>query len=152
MTCVGIPMLWAGQEFAENTGLAPDGQVRVRGYRPLHWDYFYNVATDPGGATVLPLVTLYRKLGALRRKHPALRSLQGNAKEESCNQDEKTLVYRRWMRSEVIVVALNFSESDRSVAIPFGHAGRWADVLEASYEHPEPPYSVTVTILPTVTG
>lgn len=141
LTSVGIPMLWAGQEFAENAGLATGGQVRGRGYRPLHWDYFYNVATDPGGATVLPLVTLYRKLGALRRD---LRSPRDNAKEESCNQDDKTLVYRRWSGSEVIVVALNFSDNERSVSIPFGHAGKWEDILEASYGNTAPAYSIQV--------
>ena len=98
LTCVGIPMLWAGQEFAENTGVATSGQARPRGYRPLHWDYFYNVAEEPDGATVLPLVTLYRKLGALRRGHPALRSPRENAKEESCRQDDKTLVYSPLVR------------------------------------------------------
>ncbi len=145
MTSVGIPMLWAGQEFAENTGLALGGQVRVRGYRPLHWDYFYNVASDPSGATVLPLVTLYRKLGALRRNHPALRAPRENAKEEYYDGDEKILVFRRWNGGEVIVVALNFSDSERYVAIPLGHTGNWVDILEASYAKPAPPYSVTVT-------
>lgn len=145
LTSVGIPMLRAGQEFAENTGLASDGQVRVRGYRPLHWDYFYNVATSPGGATVLPLVTLYRKLGSLRRDFPALRSQRQNAKEEFSDQDEKMLVYRRWLGNEIIVVALNFSDSDRSVPVPFGHAGTWRDILEASYGNQQPPYSINVT-------
>lgn len=145
MTCVGIPMLWAGQEFAENTGLAASGQVRVRGYRPLHWDYFYNVATTTGGATVLPLVTLYRKLGGLRRNHPALRAPRENAREELCDQNAKTLVFRRWLGNEVIIIALNFSSGDCSVAIPFGHAGKWEDILDACYRKPaESPFSVTI--------
>jgi hypothetical protein len=41
-------------------------------------------------------------------------------------------------------VALNFSDND-SVEIPFGHTGKWVDILEASYEKKEPPYSITVT-------
>jgi maltooligosyltrehalose trehalohydrolase len=147
LTCVGVPMLWAGQEFAENTGLASGGQVRVRAYRPLHWDYFYTVATQfsgRAGETVLPLVQLYRKLGTIRRKYPALRSPRENAKIEFSNVDEKTLVYRRWLDGEVIVVALNFSDDERIVTIPFGHTGRWEDVLDASYGNSEP-FSVTVT-------
>jgi maltooligosyltrehalose trehalohydrolase len=145
LTSVGIPMLWAGQEFDENTGLASKDQVRVRAYRPLHWDFFYKVSTDPSEKSpVLPLETLYWKLCPLRLNHPALHSPRENAKEEYCNQHEKTLVYRRWQDGEVIVVALNFSDND-SVEIPFGHTGKWVDILEASYEKKEPPYSITVT-------
>lgn len=136
MTSVGVPMLWAGQEFAENTGLAVSGQVRVRGFRPLHWDYFYNVATTPEGATVLPLVTLYRKLGNLRRAHPGLRAPRENAREEYSNPDEQVLAYRRWSDDDILIVALNFSDRDKQVPIPFGHVGRWVDILQSSYENP----------------
>lgn len=145
MTSVGIPMIWAGQEFAENSGLAESGMVRVRGFRPLHWDYFYNVAASTDGATVLPLVTLYRKLGNLRRKHLALRAPRGNAKEEYGSQEERVLVYRRWAADDILIIALNFSDSERYVPIPFGHAGIWVDVLEASYRNPQGPYSKLVT-------
>jgi 1,4-alpha-glucan branching enzyme len=143
MTCVGIPMLWSGQEFAENTGLSEEGLVRVRGLRPLHWDYFYNVATTHDGATVLPLVTLYRKLGNLRRALPALQSPRGNAKEESCDAEKGLLVYRRWQGKQVIVVAINFSVHERHVPIPFGHTGTWEDVLNSVYGNP--PFTITVT-------
>ena len=136
LTSVGIPMFWAGQEFAENTGLATGGLVRVRGLRPLHWDYFYNVAATQGGATVLPLVTLYRKLGKLRKNHPALRAPRENAKEEYCNTNNRLLVYRRWKGNEVIIVALNFSENEQYGPIPFGHSGTWVDVLDAAFNNP----------------
>ena len=144
MTSVGIPMLWAGQEFAENTGLATEGQVRVRGYRPLHWDYFYNVASNPGGSTVLPLVTLYRKLGKLRHQLAALRGSRKNAKEEYENLQDKVLVYRRWAGTEVLIVALNFSEGERWIPVPFGHTGTWLDVLDESYGNPSP-YTKMIT-------
>jgi 1,4-alpha-glucan branching enzyme len=145
LTSVGIPMLWAGQEFAENSGLAKEGLVRVRGLRPLHWDYFYNVATSTDGSTVLPLVTLYRNLGHLRRKHVGLRAPRENAKEEYSNQEERVLVYRRWAADDILIIALNFSDSERNVSIPFGHAGIWIDVLEASYKDEKYPYSKSVT-------
>lgn len=145
MTSVGIPMLWAGQEFAENTGRAMSGQARVRGFRPLHWDYFYNVATTPEGATVLPLVTLYRKLGNLRRAHPGLRAHRENAREELSNPEERVLVYRRWESDDILIIALNFSDQDKQVPIPFGHVGRWVDILQSSYENPLYPCSEVVT-------
>ncbi len=144
MTCVGIPMLWAGQEFAENTGLNYGEMVRVRGYRPLHWDYFYNPDRDSGEGTVLPLVTLYRHLGTLRRQHPALRSPRGHGRQEFWDRALKVLVYRRWQDDEVIVVALNFADTACSVPITFGHTGTWRDVLEASYGT-TPVYSEVVT-------
>lgn len=145
MTSVGIPMLWAGQEFAENTGLASSGQARVRDFRPLHWDYFYSVATTPDGSTVLPLVTLYRKLGNLRRAHPALRGPRENAREEYSNLDERVLVYRRWAAEDILIIALNFSDQDKQAPISFGHVGLWTDILQASYESPHDPCSKSVT-------
>jgi maltooligosyltrehalose trehalohydrolase len=145
MTSVGIPMLWAGQELAENTGLPASGMVRVRGLRPLHWDYFYNVATSTDGATVLPLVTLYRNLGTLRRKHAALQAPRENAKEEYFNLEERVLIYRRWTSDEILIIALNFSEQERYVPVPFGHNGVWFDVLEDSYDDHHEPYSKSVT-------
>lgn len=145
MTSVGIPMLWAGQEFAENTGLAQGGMARVRGFRPIHWDYFYNVDINTDDITVLPLVTLYRKLGKLRREHTALRAPRENAKEEYFNPEERVLVYRRWTAEEIFIVALNFSDNELYVPVPFGHAGVWVDVLEASYGNHQKSYSKSVT-------
>lgn len=151
MTSVGIPMLWAGQEFAENTGLATQGMVRVRGFRPLHWDYFYNVDAKIDGSTVLPLVTLYRNLGNLRRKHPALRAPRENAKEEYFSSEERVLVYRRWKVDDILIIALNFSDRELYIPIPFGHTGIWVDILEDSYNNGKPasmyrkPYSRSVT-------
>lgn len=136
MTSVGVPMIWAGQEFAENTGLASDGLVRVRGLRPLHWDYFYTAAAVGDGATVLPLVTLYRKLGHLRRSMAALRSSRQNAKLEYCDPSRRIMVYRRWKEGQVVIVAINFAAHEQSISIPFGHTGYWVDVLEAGYGHP----------------
>jgi 1,4-alpha-glucan branching enzyme len=145
MTSVGIPMLWQGQEFAENTGLATDGNVRVRAYRPIHWDYFYMPEEDSKGLTVLPLVTLYRHLGYLRHALSALRGGRTECKQEYCNSIDKVLVYRRWSSGEVVIVGLNFSDTEQSVDIPFGELGTWRDELDAKYEKPGEAYSVTVT-------
>jgi 1,4-alpha-glucan branching enzyme len=40
-TAKGIPMLWQGQEFAENWSLPDWGIGRNLFMRPLHWEYFY---------------------------------------------------------------------------------------------------------------
>ncbi len=136
LTCTGIPMLFAGQEFAENTGVAETGMVRVRGLRPLHWDYFYNEETTTDGATVLPLVTLYRKMGKLRKDNPALRSGRINGKTEYTDIASKILVYRRWKDGKIILVILNFAEYTQDVPVIFGHPGIWTDILDAAYNDP----------------
>lgn len=147
LTCVGIPMLWQGQEFAENTGLAEGDNVRVKARRPIHFDYFYNPESDSNNKSpVLPLVTLYRNLGNIRHSHPALRSHRNNAKVEYCNTNDKVLVYRRWCNNEIIIVALNFSDHEIHVPIPFGHSGTWEDILHGSYkENMASPWSIQVT-------
>ncbi len=142
LTCVGIPMLFAGQEFAENTGVPEGSMARVRGLRPLHWDYFYNAAPSAGDSTVLPLVTLYRNLGKLRAMHPALRSGRDMAKVEFLNESQKTLVYRRWKDNEVILVVLCFSEMPQNISVVFGETGTWTDILDGAYNSPA--HSVTV--------
>jgi 1,4-alpha-glucan branching enzyme len=38
----GVPMLWQGEEFAENYFLPEFGSGRVSLLRPLRWDYFYD--------------------------------------------------------------------------------------------------------------
>src|SRR5262249_52529286 len=63
----GVPMLWEGEEFAENYAIAGGGALRISFLRGMHWEYFY----DNDGS---PLVRVYRRMGKLRRALPALRS------------------------------------------------------------------------------
>lgn len=133
MTCVGIPMLWAGQEFAENYGLPSGGFARVRGARPLHWDYFYSPQNSVDGETVLPLTRLYRILGDLRQAQAALKGDRHQCVLEVKDLQSKVLVYRRWQGAEVLLVAINFSETAQEVDIPFGIVGTWTDMLKTAY-------------------
>lgn len=133
MTSVGIPMLWAGQEFGENYGLPSSGFGRVRGARPLHWDYFYSPMSSVGGGTVLPLTQLYRILGDIRKAHPALKGNRKNSVLEVEHLARQFLVYRRWEGAQIVLVAINFSDSERQVSIPFGEVGTWTDILMQAY-------------------
>jgi maltooligosyltrehalose trehalohydrolase len=133
MTSVGIPMLWAGQEFGENYGLPSSGMGRVRGARPLHWDYFYSPTSSVGGGTVLPLTQLYRILGDIRKAHPALKGNRENSILEVEHLARKFLVYRRWEGSQIVLIAINFSDSEQQVSIPFGEVGTWTDILKTAY-------------------
>ncbi len=58
-TCQGTPMLWQGQEFADNYDLPGQGNGRICFRRDVNWEYYYD---DFG----VPLVRLYRNLGTLR--------------------------------------------------------------------------------------
>ncbi len=133
MTSVGIPMLWAGQEFGENYGLPSGGFGRVRGDRPLHWDYFYSPESSVGGGTVLPLTTLSRKLGDIRKARPALRGERNHCVLEVEDLQRKVIVYRRWQGADVVLVAINFSETAQNINIPFGEVGTWTDILKTAY-------------------
>src|SRR6266568_3541809 len=62
----GVPMLWQGEEFAENYFLPDVGEGRVALLRPLRWDYFY----DGSGQ---PIVALIRKLLRIRRERAHIR-------------------------------------------------------------------------------
>jgi len=66
-TCQGIPMLWQGQEFAENYTLPSGGSSRISIRRSMYWEYFYDEVGQP-------LIRVYRQLGRLRRACRALRS------------------------------------------------------------------------------
>lgn len=133
MTSVGIPMLWAGQEFGENYGLPSSGFGRVRGARPLHWDYFYSPKSRVGDGTVLPLTRLYRILGDIRQTRPALKGDRAHSVLEVEHLDRQVLVYRRWQGADVVLVAINFSDDAQSVHIPFGEVGTWTDSLKKAY-------------------
>ena len=128
----GIPMLWQGQEFGENWGLTGGGLGRNLFERPLHWEYFY----DQEGKA---LVRLHRILGALRRSRRALNARGSfyyfNLQE---HLDQGVVAYHReadpapGQAAERLVVALNFSDRDADVWIPFPAAGQWAERIDGT--------------------
>jgi 1,4-alpha-glucan branching enzyme len=124
LTCQGTPMLWQGQEFAENYVLPPSGDLRVHFRRDLHWEYFYDV-----GAA---LVRLYRVLGRLRRTTPALRGRESFYDNVNSRPSDGVIIYHRrsTAANQVAVVVLNFSGSTRTVAIPFPDAGEYREVVD----------------------
>jgi len=128
LTSAGIPMLWAGQEFAENYGIPSGSQARVRGERPLHWDYFYKSQLSENQSAVLPLVSLYRSLCKIRNEQPALKGRIDQSKLEFLDPQKQVIVYRRW-NTGVIIVILNLSDFEQEINVPFGETGEWLDLL-----------------------
>ncbi|MGH9452497.1 MAG: alpha-amylase family glycosyl hydrolase [Terriglobia bacterium] len=129
-TCQGVPMLWQGQEFADNYHLPGGGSARVGLRRDMHWEYFYD---DYGS----PLVRLYRRLGLLRRTYGALRSRESYYYYQQSLQANRIIAYHRHAPAtpsqpeEFALVLLNFSDAAGSISIPFPKAGTWQEMVDA---------------------
>lgn len=138
-TAKGIPMLWSGQEFAENWGVPGGGLGRNLFERPLHWEFFY----DEAGKA---LVRLHRIMGALRRTHRAFRS-RGYFYyfHDPTHLAQGVLAYRRKADAEAgapaedLMVMLNFSDDEVEVWNPFPSAGIWREQIDGT----RPPLHVT---------
>lgn len=124
-TAKGVPMLWQGQEMAENWTL-PGGTDprRTLFSRPVHWEYFYD---GPGRA----LVRLHRRLGVLRHEHRALRS-RGDFfyVDDERHRRDGVVVFHRQATDESLVVTLNFSDSAREVWLCWPQAGSWIEKID----------------------
>ncbi len=131
-TLQGVPMLWQGQEFADNYSLPDNGLSRVHLERVTHWEYFY----DAYGA---PLVNLYRRLGALRGSVRALRSRASYYYWQQSLQGTQILIYSRHAVADAggaeswALVLLNFSDAAGTVDAPFPVAGTWREMLDDAF-------------------
>jgi 1,4-alpha-glucan branching enzyme len=128
-TCQGIPMLWQGQEFAENYVLTGEGTSRIAIRRSMHWEYFY----DEQGQE---LIRVYRRLGRLRRACRALRSRESFYFNQASDLSGGAIAYSRraaatdTQPSQVAMVLLNFSDSDRTLSVPFPEPGTYREMLD----------------------
>ena len=137
-TICGAPLLHNGQEFGEQYWFPEDGAGRVAP-RPLRW-------TKNDDTTGQWLTELYRQLIAIRAAHPALRSqnfypepydqqLQHfNEYGYGVDTSRSVAIFHRWGNDdsgklERFIIAINFSESDQYVDIPFSASGRWQELL-----------------------
>lgn len=127
-TCVGIPMLWQGQEFAENYVLPEKGKARVRYQRSVNWEYFYDEYGEP-------LIHLYRRLGQLRQTYPALRSRESFYYREESRLEEGIVAYlrRSTANRQVALILLNFAEEPRTIEIPFPEQGTYHEMIDQEH-------------------
>ncbi|HKA53426.1 MAG TPA: alpha-amylase family glycosyl hydrolase, partial [Candidatus Binatia bacterium] len=128
-TAQGVPMLWEGEEFADNYHLPDDGSARVNLRRDTHWEYFYD---DYG----VPLIRLYRRLATLRRASRALRSRESFYYWQQSFQGTQLMAYHRHAPAspagpeEYAMVILNFGANADTIAVPFPQAGTWRERLD----------------------
>lgn len=119
----GIPMLWQGQELCENNALPDSGLGRVRFFRPVCWEYFY----DAPGKGVLDLV---RALLSLRKQGEQFRNGDYYFYNDWYNYLSRgVLLYRRTLGDVDSYVAVNFGDADQTVYIPFGRPGNYREEL-----------------------
>jgi pullulanase len=138
LTAAGTPMIHNGQEFGDDYSFPEDGGGRVAP-RPLRWQQ----SDDDVGRR---LQSLYGKLIAIRNAHPALRSAnfypdpyderdrRFNAAGYGVDEERGLVIFHRWGndaegRLERFIIALNFSDFDHRVDVPFSVDGRWDDLL-----------------------
>jgi 1,4-alpha-glucan branching enzyme len=128
-TAQGVPMLWEGEEFADDYNLPDDGSARVHLRRDTHWEYFYD---DYG----TPLIRLYRRLAGLRRSMRSLRSRESFYYWLQSLQSNQAIAYHRHAPADGIngeeyaMVLLNFSSTAATISVPFPKAGAWTERLD----------------------
>jgi 1,4-alpha-glucan branching enzyme len=119
----GIPMLWQGQELAENYFLPDFGAGRVSLLRPLRWDYFY----DGAGRSTISLV---RKLLRIRAARSHIRG--GTLfffNHWDRYQSLGLLLFARYEGAQYTLVAVNTTDNEQTVPFWFPASGDYVEEL-----------------------
>jgi maltooligosyltrehalose trehalohydrolase len=122
-TAKGAPLLWQGMELCENYSVPGGGEGRVRIFRPMRWEYFY----DEAGKHTIALI---RRLAALRRTGSQFR--RGDHyfyNHHDHYQSKAVLLFSRQDASAFSLVALNFGDADQTVPFTFPVAGDFQEEL-----------------------
>jgi 1,4-alpha-glucan branching enzyme len=136
LSICGAPLIHNGQEFGEQYWFPESGNGRVMP-RPLRWER----STDASGVALL---NVYRQLIGMRKAHPALRSQnfyppddgssQFNSSGYGIDASRGLAIFHRWAdagngKIERFIIALNFTDSDQWIDVPFSVNGQWNDLL-----------------------
>jgi maltooligosyltrehalose trehalohydrolase len=119
----GIPMLWQGEEFAENYFLPEFGAGRVSLLRPLRWDYFYDAAGKP-------VVALVRKLLRIRGERTHIQTgsyFFFNHWERY--QSRGVLLFARYDGEQYTLVGVNTADDAATIPFWFPLAGDYLEEL-----------------------
>jgi maltooligosyltrehalose trehalohydrolase len=119
----GVPMLWQGEEFAENYFLPDSGMGRVSLLRPLRWDFFY----DESGK---PIVGLVRKLLRIRNQRDHIR--RGSYfffNDWDRYQQHGVLLFARYDGARYTLVAVNVGDEAQRLPFWFPIAGDYIEEL-----------------------
>ena len=123
LTAKGTPMLFEGEELAEDYTLPGNGLGRISLLRPVNWDFFYD---DPGRR----MVSLVRKLIRLRRERDELRHGAHWYYSDATNYaNHGVLVQHRSFGNLTTVIAVNFTDQDATVPLVMPSPGTWTERL-----------------------
>ena len=145
LTSPGVPMLYAGQEFGEDS-------PRTIEFWPLDWQ---KLDLAQGRRQF----EFYRKLIRLRAERPALRADYVEYYWDDFPRF-KVLRYKRWDgERDVAVVAANFDCITQRIGLGFPHDGPWRDVLGDTtvrirghwHDFDLPPWSALI-LVPEISG
>jgi 1,4-alpha-glucan branching enzyme len=114
-TSVGLPMLLAGQEFAEDS-------PNTIYFNPIDWEMLEREQNRAH-------LDFVRRLVALRHEHPALRTAHIQFFEGDFAA-ERLVRFRRWDESgDELVVVLNFDGRPLGVDVVMPRPGRWRELF-----------------------
>jgi 1,4-alpha-glucan branching enzyme len=111
----GVPMIYSGQEFGEDT-------PRTIDFCPINWEKLKRTAHHRHHDLVCRLIVVRRNYGALR---------SDNIKFEADDfVREQVVRLRRWdNEGTTVLAALNFSDGRRTVTLDLPSGGVWRDVV-----------------------
>src|SRR5208283_3997895 len=124
-TSQGVPMLWEGEEFAENYNLPGSGFPRIDLRRDTHWEYFYD---DYG----VPIIRLYRRLSLFPRSFRSLRGRDSFYYWQQSLQGSQMIAYHRRAENpdDYAMVIINFASYADTIQVPFPKAGKWIEKID----------------------
>lgn len=135
LTAPGPAMVYAGQEFGEDT-------PKIVGPNPLNWKKTQGWFGD----RVRKLQAAARALATLRTTHPALRTGAVTMQAEGVPDD--VAVYARGAGRDAVVVAANFGRRKRAVTVRLPEADAWRNVIEGRPALPDERGEIALTLEP----
>jgi 1,4-alpha-glucan branching enzyme len=109
-TASGVPMIYAGQEFATHTPKSID-------VNKLEWERLNDPVWED-------LKNFFAGMAALRASQPAL--TRNNLEALVVDNERKMIVFKRWNEEgNQVVVGLNFAPVTQHIEVTFPRAGRW---------------------------
>jgi len=121
LTSHGVPMIYQGQEFAQNSPNRDSGGFPIP--QPLQWS---NLETELG----LNLNEHYKKLFSLRTEYDILS--QPPLEMKYINNIDKTFVYWRVNDNQQVIVAINLDTNPHSIDLEFPNSGSWTEYINDS--------------------